>query len=85
MRSTFGGTWEEPVGGVFKFAVKRALNQDQIVHMEGKLQVIRYFSREGVARVVLESSGRHRYYILFYLYVCLFAVIIEKKLSNGEI
>ena len=30
----------------FKFAVKRALKQDQIVHIEGKLQVIRYFSRE---------------------------------------
>ena len=33
-------------GGLFKFAVKRALKQDQIVHMEGKLQVILYFSRE---------------------------------------
>ena len=46
MGSTFGGTWEDPGGGFFKFAVKRALKQDQIVHMEGKLQVILYFSRE---------------------------------------
>ena len=44
--SEFGGTWEDPGGGFFKFAVKRALKQDQIVHMEGKLQVIRYFIRE---------------------------------------
>ena len=35
-----------PLGGFFKFVVKRALTQDQIVHMEGKLQVILYFSRE---------------------------------------
>ena len=44
--SEFGGTWENPGGGFFKFAVKRPLKQDQIFHMEGKLQVIRYFSRE---------------------------------------
>ena len=32
--SEFGGTWEEDPGGVFfKFTVKRALKQDQIVHM----------------------------------------------------
>ena len=44
--SEFGGTWED-LGGCFsKFALKRALKQDQIVHMEGKLQVILYFSRE---------------------------------------
>ena len=47
--STFGGTWEDPGGGNFKFAVERALKQDQIVHMEGKLQLIRYFSRECIA------------------------------------
>ena len=40
MGSTFGGTWEDPGGGLFKFTVKNALKQDQIVHMEGKLQVI---------------------------------------------
>ena len=44
--STFGGTWEDHGGGHFKVAVKRALKQDQIVHMEEKLQVILYFSRE---------------------------------------
>jgi len=38
--SEIGDTWEDPVGGFFKFAVKRALKQDQIVHMEGKLQFI---------------------------------------------
>ena len=46
MGSTFVGNWEAPGGVFFKFAVKRALKQDQIVHMEGKLRVIRYFSRE---------------------------------------
>ena len=44
--SAFGGTWEDLEGGIMKFAVKRALNQDQTLHMEGKLQFIRYFSRE---------------------------------------
>ena len=34
MGSTFGGTWEDPGGCFFKFTVKRALKQDQIVHME---------------------------------------------------
>ena len=38
--STLGGTWEDPGGGFFKFAVNRALKQDQIVDMEGKLLVI---------------------------------------------
>ena len=38
--SEFGGTWEDPGGGFFEFAVKRALKQDQIVHMEAKLQFI---------------------------------------------
>ena len=36
-----GGPWP----WFFEFAVKRALKQDQIVHMERKLQVILYFSR----------------------------------------
>ena len=35
MGSTFGGTWDYPVGGFFKSAVKGALKQDQIFHMEG--------------------------------------------------
>ena len=46
--SEFGGTWEDPWGVFFEFAVKRALKQDQIVYMDGKLQVIFYFSRECV-------------------------------------
>ena len=46
MGSKFEGTWEDPGGDFFEFAVKRALKQDQIVHMEGILQVIPYFSRE---------------------------------------
>ena len=28
--STFGGTWEDPGGVFFKFAVKRALKQDYL-------------------------------------------------------
>ena len=32
--STFGGTWKDPGGVFFQFAVKRALRQDQIVHLE---------------------------------------------------
>ena len=51
--SEFGATWEDPGGGFFKFAVKRALKQDQIVHMEGKHQVILYFSRECTTNVLL--------------------------------
>ena len=43
MGSTFWGTWEDPRGGFFKFAVKRASKQDQTLHMEGKLHVILYF------------------------------------------
>ena len=42
--SAFGGTWEDPRGCFFKFAVKRDSEQDQIVHMEVKLQFICYFS-----------------------------------------
>ena len=37
--STFGGTWEDPGGAFFKFAVKRALKQDQIVHMGGTFKL----------------------------------------------
>ena len=44
--SAFGGTWEDPEGDFIKFAVNRASKQDQTLHMEGKLQFIRYFSRE---------------------------------------
>ena len=44
MGSTFGGTWEDLGGGFFKFAMKKALKQDQIVHMEGKHQVILFSS-----------------------------------------
>ena len=51
MGSEFGGTWEDPGGVFFEFAVKRALKQDQIVHMEEKLQIILYFSRECVVPV----------------------------------
>ena len=57
MGSTFGGTWEDPGGGFFEFAVKRALKQDQIVYMEGKLQVILYFSRECIPSVVKTFSS----------------------------
>ena len=46
MGSKFGGTWEDPGGGFIKFAVKRALKQDQTLHMEEKLQFILYFSTE---------------------------------------
>ena len=52
MGSAFGGTGED-AGGVFlEVAVKRALKQDQIVHMEENLQVILYFSREGVYGII---------------------------------
>ena len=44
MGSIFGDTWEDPGGGFFEFSVKRALKQDQIIHMEGKLQVILFSS-----------------------------------------
>ena len=46
MGSAFGGTGGDPESGFIKFIGKKALKQDQIVHMEGKLQVILYFSRE---------------------------------------
>ena len=35
-----------PEGGFIKFAVKRALKQDQTLHMEGKLHIILYFREE---------------------------------------
>ena len=44
--SEFGGTSVDPGRVFFEFAVKRALKQDQILHMEGKHQAILYFSRE---------------------------------------
>ena len=44
--SAFGATWEDPEGGFIKFAAKRALKQDQTLHMEGKLHVILYFREE---------------------------------------
>ena len=44
--SAFGVTWEDPEGGFIKFAAKRALNQDQTLHMEEKLQIILYFIAE---------------------------------------
>ena len=44
--STFGAIWEDPEDGFIKFAVKRALKQDQTLHMEGKLHVILYFRKE---------------------------------------
>ena len=47
---------EDPGGVFFEFVVKRALKQDQIVHLEGKLQFILYFSRECV-----ENRYRHIY------------------------
>ena len=46
MGSAFGAIWEDPGGGFFKFAVKRASKQDQTLHMEGKLHVILYFREE---------------------------------------
>ena len=42
----FGTIWEDPEGGIIKFAAKRALKQDQTLHMEGKLHVILYFWEE---------------------------------------
>ena len=46
--SAFGAIWEDPEGGFMKFMVKRALKQDQTLHMEGKLHVILYFREECV-------------------------------------
>ena len=43
MGSEFWAIWEDHEGGFIKFAVKRALKQDQTLHMEGKLHVILYF------------------------------------------
>ena len=44
--SEFGGTWEDSGSGFIKIADKRALKQDQTLHMEEKLQFILYFSTE---------------------------------------
>ena len=44
--SVFGAIWEGPEGGFINFAVKRALKQDQTLHMERKLHVILYFRKE---------------------------------------
>ena len=55
MGSEFGGTWEDPGGGFIKFAVKRALKQDQTLHMEEKLQFILYFSTEVVSKYLFHS------------------------------
>ena len=46
MGSAFGATWEDPEGGFIKFAAKRALKQDQILHMEVKFHIILYFREE---------------------------------------
>ena len=46
MGSAFGAIWEDPEGSFIKFVVKRALKQDQTIHMEGKLHVILYFREE---------------------------------------
>ena len=55
MGSEFGGSWEDPGGGFIKFAVQRALKQDQTLHMEEKLQFIHYFSREWQAKKTHEN------------------------------
>ena len=52
MGSAFGTIWEDPEGGFIKFTVKRALKQDQTLHMEGKLHVILYFREEDLALVI---------------------------------
>ena len=46
MGSKFGVIWEDFEGGFIKFTVKRALKQDQTLHMEGKLHIILYFREE---------------------------------------
>ena len=63
--STFGGTWEGPWGGFFKFAVKRALKQDKIVHMEGKLQVIFYFRWECVVDCPLSIIHYFNFHLIY--------------------
>ena len=50
MGSAFGATWEDPEGGIIKFAVKRALKQDQTLHMEGKFYIILYFREECIGK-----------------------------------
>ena len=46
MGSTFEAIWEDPEGGFIKFTVRRALKQDQKLHMEWKFHVILYFREE---------------------------------------
>ena len=68
MGSKFGDTWEIPGGGFFEFAVKRALKQDQIVHLEGKLQFILYFSRECSSKYNFGNANQISYDIIFYCF-----------------
>ena len=51
MGSEFGAIWEDPEGGDIKFVIKRALKQDQTLHMEGKLHVILYIREEWAWKV----------------------------------
>ena len=71
--STFGGTWEAPGGGSFKFAVKRDLKQDQTVHMEWKLQFILYFSRECglfyIGKYVFDLTSNKIFFVEMYFFV----------------
>ena len=52
MGSTFGAICEAPEGGIIKFAAKRALKQDQTLHMERKLHVILYFREECIGSLL---------------------------------
>ena len=63
MGSTFGVTWEDPEGGFIKFAIKRALKQDQTLHMEEKLQFIHYFSREWVIYIIIPDKWAVPYWM----------------------
>ena len=51
--SAFGAICDDPEGGFIKFAVKRALKQDQTLHMEGKLHNILYFKEEWCMGVMI--------------------------------
>ena len=57
MGSTFGAIWEDPAGGFIKSAVKRASNQDQTLHMEGKLHIILYFREEWAMEFRQTTAG----------------------------
>ena len=68
MGSVFGATWEDPEGGFIKFAAKRALKQDQTLHMEGKLNVILYFREECIVFVTyiyVIDEGPHPKIVIF--------------------